>query len=166
MATGSGGERMRSDATYALQERLQMAPACWRPCPLCGVSSSGGVLIKSVSGASCQGSRAYSVETYGLVLNSRHLRLVSRGGGEMSQGRQVYMRVCCAKLKASSASLQVAVVFFGGSSVTPRRGSYQPGSAQEDHHSNDPLILLLWKYLSVCLAVCLEGIKSCFCKVC
>lgn len=118
----AGGERMHWDATYVLQERLQMAPACWRLCPLCGVSSSGAVLIKSVAKASCQGSCTYSIKTYGVFFNSRHLRLVSRGGGEMSQGRQVYMRVCCAKLKASSASLQVAIVFFGRVFCDPKGG--------------------------------------------
>lgn len=42
----------------------------------------------------------------------------------MSQGWQVCVCVCvyCAKLRASLASLQVVIVFFGGSPVTPRVG--------------------------------------------
>lgn len=53
----------------------------------------------------------------------------------MSQGWQVCVCVYCAKLRASLASLQVVIVFFGGSPVTPRvggeGGSYHPGSTQE-----------------------------------
>lgn len=62
----------------------------------------------------------------------------------MSQGWQVCVCVCCAKLRASLASLQVVIVFFGGSPVTPRVGGGHtiPDPLRKYHRSNYPLILV------------------------
>lgn len=54
----------------------------------------------------------------------------------MSQGWQVCVCggcVCCAKLRAPLASLQLVIVFFGGSPVAYRAGggSHHLGSTQE-----------------------------------